>query len=367
MDRNSLHSDVLVPSDAQWASVLGQLDHDFYHLPGYVAACAGAVQGEAIAFNVKEDGNHLFLPMIVRPLPDFGDQGLRGWRDASSPYGYPGPIIASKDGGSPTNSLFPARAIDALLRRLQEQKILTAFVRFHPLLNTPLDPFAATGELIRHGRTVSIDLRLPTEQIWQEFRRNHRNNITQLREAGDVVVEPDPDWTQFDQFLQAYRATMDRVGAEQSYYFQASYYQDLRAALGDRAHLFVVKIRDRIAAAAILTEVCGIVQYHLAATFSEFVKQHPHKLLCYEVCLWAKERGNRFLHMGGGLGAQEDDLYNYKAGFSKLRHPFYTWRACCDVDLYKHVNSLWKEKLRPDSLDPSFFPPYRQLHTRPRV
>jgi hypothetical protein len=212
------------------------------------------------------------------------------------------------------------------------------------LLDTPLDPFAATGELIRHGRTVAIDLRLPIEQIWQEFRRNHRNNITQLREAGDIVAEPDPDWVHFDEFLQAYRATMDRVGAEQSYYFQESYYQGLRAALGNRAHLFVVKIRDRIAAAAILTEVCGIVQYHLA-----------------------KERGNRLLHMGGGLGGQEDDLYNYKAGFSKLRHPFYTWRACCDVDLYKHVNSLWEEKLRPDSLDPSFFPPYRQLHPHSRA
>src|SRR5260370_41732536 len=97
--------------------------------------------------------------MILRPLPDFGDQGLRGWRDASSPYGYPGPIIASRVGGSPTDPLFSARAIDVLLARLQELKVLTAFVRFHPLLETPLDPFSATGQLIRLRRTVSIDVR----------------------------------------------------------------------------------------------------------------------------------------------------------------------------------------------------------------
>lgn len=361
MDGSILGCGVLAPSDPQWKAVLGEFVHDFYHLPGYAAICAAPAQGEAIAFHVEDRGNHLFVPMIARPLPDFGDQGLRGWRDASSPYGYPGPLIALEAGAPSAATAFAARAIRALLERMHEMKILTAFVRFHPLLETPLEPFAATGALILHGRTVSIDLRQSADQIWQGMRRNHRNQITELRQAGGSVVARDANWSHFDQFLQAYQATMDRVGAEQSYYFHRSYYEGLRAALGDTAHLFVVKIRDRIAAAAILTEVCGIVQYHLAATFSEFVRQHPHKLLCHEVCLWAKERGNHVLHMGGGVGGKEDDLYNYKAGFSKSRHPFHTWRASSDAALYQRVNSLWQEKARPDAIDPGFFPPYRQL------
>jgi lipid II:glycine glycyltransferase (peptidoglycan interpeptide bridge formation enzyme) len=123
-----------------------------------------------------------------------------------------------------------------------------------------------------------------------------------------------------------------------------------------------MRFGDRTAAAAIITEACGIVQYHLAATFSDFVKQHPQKLMFHQVGLWAKDRGNRVLHLGGGLGGQEDDLFHFKAGFSPLRHPFHTWRARSDATLYKRVVSLW-EKMRPDSVDPVFFPPYRQLHS----
>jgi hypothetical protein len=367
MDRGSLPVNVLAPSDPKWMAVLGQFVHDFYHLPGYAETCARPIQGETIAFHVDDDGNQLFLPMIVRPLPDFGDRGLEGWRDASSPYGYPGPLIAIGDGGSVAGSMFPARAIHALLDRMQELKILTAFVRFHPLLDTPFDAFAATGELIHHGRTVSIDLRLPTEQIWRQTRRNHRNQITQLRQSGEVAVQHDPGWSHFDQFLRAYQATMDRVGAQQSYYFDPSYYEGLRETLGERVHLFVLRIRDRIGAAAIVTEVCGIVQCHLAASFNEFVKDNPQKLLFYEICLWAKERGNRVLHLGGGVGGREDDLYHFKAGFSPLRHPFHTWRACCNITLYKHVISLWHKTFRPESVDPIFFPPYRQLLTSSRA
>jgi hypothetical protein len=366
MDRGSLLADVWAASQAQWTSLLKQLEHDFYHLPGYVTTCAQLLQGEAIALHIEDDGNHFFLPMIARALPDFGDRELEGWRDASSPYGYPGPIIAIRDRGSAADSKFPARAIDALLERMHALKILTAFVRFHPLLDTPPDPFAAAGELIHHGRTVSIDLLLPAEQIWRQMRRNHRSQITQLRELSDVAVERDPDWSRFPLFLQLYQATMDRVGAQQSYYFERSYYDGLREALGERAHLFVLRVGDRIGAAAIVTEVCGIVQYHLAATSDEFVKHHPHKLLCHEVSLWAKDRGNRVLHMGGGLGGQEDALYHFKAGFSPQRHAFYTWRACSDIALYKRINSLWQERVRPDSIDPTFFPMYRQLGTRLR-
>src|SRR5215471_13009014 len=367
MDRGSLRADVLTPSDLQWISLLEQVEHDFYHLPGYVATCAGPMQGEAIAFHVEDDGNHLFLPMIVRTLPDFGDRRLDGWRDASSPYGYPGPIVSIRDRASTAGAMFPARAIQALLQRMQELRILTAFVRFHPLLDTPADPFAAAGQLIHHGRTVSIDLRLPAEQISRQMRRNHRSQIAQLHQLSGVAVERDANWSHFALFLQAYKATMDRVGAQQSYYFEPSYYQGLRDALGDRVHLFVLRVGDRSGASAIVTEVCGIVQYHLAATSDEFVKHHPHKLVCHEVSLWAKGRGNRVLHMGGGLGGQEDDLYHFKAGFSPLRHAFYTWRACSDVGLYKLISSLWQERVRPDSIDPTFFPMYRQVGTRSRA
>ena len=361
MKANSPRVEALLPSDGRWMALLGRCIHDFYHLPGYAETCAKPIDGaEAIAFDVQEGERHLFLPMILRPLPDFGDPRLQGWRDASSPYGYPGPLLVTGDGEPGHRASFAAEAVRALLQHMQQLRILTAFVRFHPLLDTPLEAFSTSGEVLLHGRTVSIDLQLPEEQIWRDTRRNHRTQITQLKEAGAEAIV-DPDWRHLDAFLAAYQATMDRVRAQQSYYFERSYYEGLRRALGERAHLFVLKLRDRTAAAAIITEVCGIVQFHLAATFSEFVSQHPQKLLFHEVCRWAKHRGNRVLHLGGGLGGKEDELYHFKAGFSPLRHPFHTWRARCEPGVYDRALALWQERARPASVDPSFFPPYRQL------
>lgn len=360
MATSSIRAEVLTASDARWPALLNRCQHDFYHLPAYVQTCAQPLGAEAIAFDVHDGERHLFLPMMVRPLPELGDGGLRGWRDASSPYGYPGPIVVGANGDAAASSSFVAQAVAALIDRMQALQILTAFVRFHPLLDVPVEPFSAQGELLLHGRTVSIDLGLSEEQIWRDTRRNHRTQIAQLRQAG-AVTYVDPQWRHFDEFLQAYRATMDRVHAHQSYYFERSYYDGLRKALGQGAQLFVLRLRDRTAAAGIVTEVCGIVQFHLAATLGEFFQEHPQKLLFHEVCLWAKRRGNRVLHLGGGLGGKEDALYHFKAGFSPRRHPFHTWRAQCEPAVYTRALELWRQRARPEAIDPSFFPPYRQL------
>jgi len=72
------------------------------------------------------------------------------------------------------------------------------------------------------------------------------------------------------------------------------------------------------------------VQYHLSATPDGEVRSGGAKVILDEVTKWARERGSRWLHLGGGLGGSEDDpLFRFKAGFSKIRLPFKVarWRA----------------------------------------
>ena len=70
----------------RWTSLLREAPYDFYHLPAYVAQCAANDRGQARALYVEDGARSMLLPLIVRDIPGSDS------RDATSPYGYPGPI-----------------------------------------------------------------------------------------------------------------------------------------------------------------------------------------------------------------------------------------------------------------------------------
>jgi CelD/BcsL family acetyltransferase involved in cellulose biosynthesis len=351
--------EVLRPTDDRWADVLAGLPHDFYHLPSYCDLNARRVEGEALAVHVKAGSNQFFLPLVVQPQPPKYAARSEAWRDASSPYGYSGPIVVVEQASEA--AAFCRSALAALLETLRELRVVTAFVRFHPLIETPLAPFEAAGALVRHGRTVSVELRASPDQLWRQMRRNHRMDIRRLRESGRAVFEHDTTWRNFDAYLSAYQETADRVGAHKSYYFERSYYERLRSILGDTIHLCAVHIDGEMAAAGIFIEHGKVVHYHLSATRNAYLDQRPNKLLCHEASLWARERGNHVLHLGGGVGGREDSLYHFKAGFSEARHPFHTWRACTDAEIYQDIVRTWRADETRGPIDPQYFPLYRQF------
>ena len=357
---NGVRVDFLAPEDARWTNLLGKVTHDFYHRPRYVEMCAGMENGEAGAFHVVEGGNEFLLPIILRELPDYGSDWARGWRDATSPYGYPGPIVLTERKSLDAATSFADKALGALCEATREWRILTTFVRFHPLLAAPREPFEAHGRLVMHGHTVSIDLTHSAEEIWAGIRRNHRTEIMMLERREDVRAEEDRHWGHLPEFLAAYHATMERVHAGRSYYFDEAYFAALRAALDNRVHLMLVWYGEQVAAGAVATTCCGIVQYHLAATAPEFFKKRPQKLLCRETWLWSQRSGARVFHLGGGVGGREDGVFRFKSGFSDLRHPFYTWRACSERAVYERLVAQRLGKDAVPAVDTDFFPAYRQ-------
>jgi hypothetical protein len=73
---------------------------------------------------------------------------------------------------------------------------------------------------------------------------------------------------------------------------------------------------------------------------------------------WAKERGVRFMHLGGGIGCRQDSLAFFKQGFSKLRSRFQTFRMVLEPDIYQGL--VRTRGLPGDTIDPGgYFPAYR--------
>ena len=66
------------------------------------------------------------------------------------------------------------------------------------------------------------------------------------------------------------------------------------------------------------------------------------------------EENYKYFNLGGGLGNVQDDLFRFKASFSKDFKSFQVWKYIANKEVY---NSFVKEKQM--YLNTDFFPLYR--------
>jgi hypothetical protein len=339
----ALQGRLLDTDSPEWDAVLRLARHDFYHLPGYVALCARQEGGLPHALHVTDGSRSMLLPLVVRAIPG-------GGMDAVSPYGYPGPVGPGTD--DPT---FLRVAFATGLQVLRDEGVVSAFIRLHPLW--PLEP-QGIGTLVEHGTTVSVDLTLSAERLWNLTRDDHRRNINQATRLG-YVARMDEQWRHFETFKRLYRSTMSRRSAHPYYFFDDEYFIGLRDALGDALHLCVVEKDGNVIGAGLFTETNGIVQYHLSGSEDAARRAYPTKLMINFTRHWAKERGNEVLHLGGGVGGAADTLLDFKGGFSPERHTFATIRVVIDEAAYGLLVESRDPQLDPADLT-GYFPLYRQ-------
>jgi dTDP-4-amino-4,6-dideoxygalactose transaminase len=339
----------------EWVEVLGRVtQHDFYHLPQYHRVEERRLKATAHLFTYCEGDYLIALPLLFRSTRE----GLRGWKDATSVYGYGGPVASHGKTPGPIAGNFQA----ALREVLVERRVITVFSRLHPL-NAQHDLLAGLGECRTIGQTVSIDLTLPLERQREQYRGTYKRLLNGQRREGRVACLRDEEKRHLSDFVSIYQETMRRVKAGQTYFFGEDYFRELARELEPVLQLFVAVIGGKAAAAGLFTICDGVVQYHLGGTRDEFLKLSPMALIFDTVRLWANEIGARVFHLGGGVGAREDSLFHYKAGFSDRRHDFSTWSWIVAPEMYREIcerrtriNEL--HGLVPASAD--YFPAYRQ-------
>jgi hypothetical protein len=283
------------------------------------------------------------MPLVLRSIEG-------GGRDAVSPYGYPGLLVCGDDAEA-----FLADALDTAIGALAEERIVSLFVRCHPLLNRELP--AGRWTVVTHADTVAVDLTLPPEEQWQQVRRNHRQQIRQAIEKG-YVAEVDDAWQHFDTFKRLYWSTMDRVGADAYYRFDEAYFDGLLDALGPNIHLAYASFHGEIAAACLFVATCGVVEMHLTGHDERFSDDQPMKLLFDHVRRWSIDQGHEILHLGGGRGGCDDSLLHFKAGFSPVRQPYRTIRSILNAEANRALVSARDPSLDPDDTS-GRFPLYR--------
>lgn len=331
---------------ARWQDTLDVSGpHDFYHTAPYHALAEQNGEGSAVLLSWTGLTGRVALPLVLRPIsPDLAlaAENVR-LCDASSVYGYAGPIgaLAAPDEVKAFGT--------ALANWLRERSVVSLFSRLHPLLDqTRL--LGGLGEISILGPTVSIDLSLTPDQQVARYRNNHRRDLRKLRTAGFACRIAD-DGSAIDAWCQVYHETMHRVHAAEGYLFDHSYFQQLLQLPG--LDLLLCEKDGHVCAGAIFSRYGAIAQYHLGGTADEYLSYAPMKLVFDELRVLALEARCSRLHLGGGLGAREDALFRFKAGFSPDRHDFPVWRWKVHEGLYDDLSD--RAGCAPDE---SFFPAY---------
>jgi hypothetical protein len=343
-------ADLIDVGSPDYGRALTSVEHDVYHLPGYVVLDARRAGGRPVAYRYRQGGRVLLVPLVLRPVP-----GTDDLIDAVSPYGYPGPVGPA----GPADAGFWRQAVELMPGTLAAAGVVSCFVRLNPLLPVHLEALAPVGRLVQHGQTVVLDLTQDEEVLWSQIRQNHRRQITKATRSGLVTAVD--DWRRLEAFVEIYHETMTRVGAASYYFFDRDYFAQLRDAVGDALHLVTVEDGDEVLGGGLFFTHNGIAQYHLGATRDRHLPRQPAKLMMDQVRRWAKDRGLLTLHLGGGVGGGTDDsLFHFKAGFGPGRASFFTWRVVPDRAVYRQL-AVQDDDGAPDQDDDTgFFPAYRR-------
>lgn len=341
-----------------WDSTVNSFsDKDVYYLSGFVAAFYLNGDGRPELFYFESETNRAICVMMRRTISndagsdDFGE--YTGWYDYSIPYGYGGVMF-----DTPPSETDIKEFNRQFSESLSEQRIVSAFFRFHPVLNNA-EHHRTLLEVVDLGKTIALDLSSP-EVIWQNITSKNRNMIRKAEKSG-VVIRHGKGMQLLDTFKKIYDDTMRHDNADGYYFFDKEFYASIDRDLNDNYEVFYAEYEGRIIAMSIIIFAGNQMHYHLSGSIFDYRNLAPSNLLLYKAALWGHKKGFATFHLGGGVGSGEDNLYKFKAAFNRNSDcRFSIGRMIVNREKYNELVAL--RHFSADRLEGiSFFPKYRAI------
>ncbi|NNE31063.1 MAG: peptidoglycan bridge formation glycyltransferase FemA/FemB family protein [Winogradskyella sp.] len=340
----------VITEKSQWTKELELVNQvDFYHTYDYHYLSKKADES-AILIKYQNKNNLILLPLLIR--------GIKGsdYKDATSVYGYCGVLI---------NDEIPMHQIDEFTEELNtffiSNKIISVFSRLHPFIENQALILGNMGRIINPGKVVYINLNEPIEVQRAKFSRRLKTYLNKSRKSCDVILGNIEE--HLEVFIDLYNENMDRVEADDSYYFPSDYYKKLLSSTDFETDMLLCihNETNAVIGGALFIKKGEIVQYHLSGYNGDYEDLNPIKLILDEMRIKATNEGYKLFNLGGGRGSQEDSLFKFKSTFSKTFKPFNLWKYIVDESSYKAlVEQQGGASSTDDLYDADFFPAYRK-------
>jgi len=335
---------ISIQEKTEWTFyVKNALHYDFYHTWYYHSLDNS---GKAILFVYEENKDYIAFPLLKRQIPG------SDFFDFTSVYGYTGPI-SNKNFKDLDDGLMERFKI-SFLKFLATGQNVTVFSRLHPFFDQEflMNKFSGVHS---NGKTVAIDLTTTIESQRTGYRKSVKEKIRRLRKR-DYKVRLSENIGDAKIFAKIYADNMKRIGAKDYYLFDETYFINLLSSDEFDTKLFLVFKDDQAISGAIVVCTNEIMQVHLLATLTTHLFESPAKLLTDEITVIGRALGYKYFNLGGGVNFKEDNLFDWKKGFSNLCYEFNSWRYIANEDLY---NTLISEKSLDTYSNIDFFPLYR--------
>ncbi|MDD5978088.1 MAG: GNAT family N-acetyltransferase [Bacteroidales bacterium] len=313
----------------QYLDLIPTEQQDLYFREEYVRLYE--TDSEKACCFVYQDGNSIMLfPFLRREFQFNGNT----YYDFETAYGYGGPI--SND----HSDTFMTAALEAMSEKALSENFVCGFVRFHPLLEN-WDYFEKVGRLIMDRKTIAIDLSDGIEATWMNEIHTKNRNVIKKGEKNGLEFIVDEDFAYLPEFEDLYNSTMDKLEADGFYYFDPSYYDQLKNTIQNK-FLGIVKHEGKVVAGAIFFYQLPYGHYHLAGSDKSALKLSPNNYLLWEAAKELTRRGVKHFHLGGGTdGSEENSLYQYKRKFSKHEYQFALGKMIFNPSLYEDICAEW--------------------------
>ncbi|GGD10129.1 GNAT family N-acetyltransferase [Hyunsoonleella pacifica] len=334
----------IISTKKEWKDAIKSVGHyDFYHTYDYHTL--SKLEDETpLLIEYTEDNKKIYLPLIKRKIPN------TEYFDATSVYGYAGPLQININSAF-DNSIF----VKKLNEFFEKEKIVSVFSRLNPFIDYQELILKGIGKIEELSNVVNIDLTKNVDEQRTTFSKTTKRYINKCRKTFDFRLSNSKE--DILKFIDLYYENMDRVNAEDKYYFSKQYFFDFIKSDDYKTSVLLAidKEREDIISAAMMVKTNNIIQYHISGTRNEYLNISPIRLLIDEMRLKGTEEGFKYFNLGGGLGNQEDELFRFKASFSKDFKPFKIWKHITNEKTYKELVT----KNKTGDLDSSFFPLYR--------
>jgi hypothetical protein len=224
--------------------------------------------------------------------------------------------------------------------------IIAEFTRFNPIIAN--HRWLSYVEVSKAKEVVNIDLSPPEETIWtQSYEREVRRIIRKAEDMGyrhRTILLNEATNKDVEDFRFIYYSTLDRNKADQFYYFNDSFFLNLRKKISRNTLLSIIYTENQPIGASI-NPFLGMNGYGLfAGSLGQYKKVSPFTFMIHKVVLRFKELGIQNFLLGGGIRLG-DNIFKYKKSFSlKGVMDFFIGTKVHNRDVYDSLCRAWMER-----------------------
>ena len=292
--------------DPEWASCYEQLNKNqqdvFFH-PGFAKTCQSTLYKKHLVkcaiWNCKK--GKILYPFVQRNFLESSHTDITGL------YGRGGLVqdVNDKDELNAFHSAFREYCIDV--------GILCSFDRFHPKLENHLFTDKLT-KLYDIGDFVVLSLEESIEQIESQFKHNHRKSIKKA-ERQNVSFFYEENLGHLDDFLTIYKSTLKRNNANNFYYFEDKFYQEIQKNLQGNFIFYYAMVDSKIISCELVLFDSLFAHSYLGGTLADYMPYGANVFLKREIIRDIKKRNVLYYLLGGGVN-KDDGIYKYKLWFA---------------------------------------------------